>query len=285
LFSYRKKSALTQKESPAPGVTVVIPWCDRPELSRTLAANAGVLESAGAEVVLVNCAGDDERGSQIARNCGVRDLKYVRLPMDSFNKSAALNLGVSVSSAPILLFLDADVILDDGFFRDGLSTLASSAYVRLGTLRESQPLAGEVGCQLLKCIYSLEIVTTFHSARIETSQFDFTDGSRSAPGIVLSLRADFLEVNGMNSDLTGWGWEDLDLLVRLQLRTRRPEATAGSGLHLTHNNSLRSSSEPHKADYLNFARCITNYKAGYWLGTCSDDIRTLKPRISVEIFR
>src|SRR5215471_13126016 len=108
------RKACSAPQHTAPAISVIISWCNRPEVARTLAANAPVLKSAGAEIVLVNCAGDHATAKRLITESGARKLQCMHLPMAEFNKCAALNLGVSISRAPILAFLDADIHLDLG---------------------------------------------------------------------------------------------------------------------------------------------------------------------------
>ncbi len=41
------------------GLSILIPWADRPELAQTLSANAQVFAALEAEVLVANCGGDD----------------------------------------------------------------------------------------------------------------------------------------------------------------------------------------------------------------------------------
>jgi len=65
------------------------------------------------------------------------------------------------------------------------------------------------------------------------------DCRRPAPGMLIARRADLISVGGMNSDLSGWGFEDLDLLIRLRRRGVRL-VPCGDGIHLTHGDDKRN---------------------------------------------
>ena len=100
---------------------------------------------------------------------------------------------------------------------------------------ESRVQYEDAASELEELVYSIKLsVRGGREASVETNRVRFSDGSRSAPGIVMLAREHFLEVAGMNSDLQGWGWEDLDLLVSLQLALSLRQQQAGAVVHLTH---------------------------------------------------
>lgn len=120
-----------------------------------------------------------------------------------FNKSLALNLGVSLSKSPQFLFCDADVMVTS-------STLNQLA---------QRTRSGEA--------FMIENVVETEDASV-----------RAGPGIISVARSDFLRVGGYNSALTGWGYEDRDFIERLNLSGCTVSAL-GSAFHMSHSNALR----------------------------------------------
>jgi predicted glycosyltransferase involved in capsule biosynthesis len=103
---------------------------------------------------------------------------------------------------------------------------------------------------------------------------------------MMLAREHFLAVGGMNADLSGYGWEDRDLLLRLQFALGLEERSAGSVLHLSHKNEAQHPAwqDRQKSEHLNFVACFTNYRAGHYAGTYYDDVSVWKEKMSVEDF-
>ena len=120
--------------------------------------------------------------------------------------------------------------------------------------------------------------------RIETNRREFRHGSRGGPGLIALRRQDFLAVDGMNSDLRGWGFEDVDLVARLQLCELGPRVAVGGALHLSHDDSLRSTAGAARArsEQHNFAVCLANYRLGHLRGTFTDDVQTCAETIEIR---
>jgi hypothetical protein len=84
----------------------------------------------------------------------------------------------------------------------------------------------------------------------------------------------FISVGGMNSLLTGWGWEDNDLLIRLQYLSGRPAKQLGSATHMSHTDDSRLIRRGSKAasERANFQMALASYMCGHWQGTMKDDV-------------
>lgn len=267
----------------APELSIVIPWCDRPEIGTTLRENRPVFASAGVEVLVVNCGGDTARLRQALDGLLFEGLRCVEVAPPRFNKSLALNLGVFAAAAPRLFFLDADVVLKEDFLAQARGILDNECFVTVDRVYESARAGMKREGRLTELVHSITLAGPGDlRAQVETNRVRFDDGSRSAPGLVMLSREDFLRVGGMNSDLEGWGWEDLDLLVRLQFVLRLEHRRAGAAVHLTHGDEARSFSAESRVanEQLNFAMCLENYRLGHFYGTYGDDVATWKERLA-----
>ncbi|MFO7562934.1 MAG: glycosyltransferase [Enhygromyxa sp.] len=266
-------------------LSIVIPWANRDELGRTLRANAALARAHGFELVVVDCGGDPGRCEAALAAAGV-PVTLVEVPTDGFNKALALNLGAHAAAGEALMFLDADVILDEGWISDALAALAEGAFVTVARVRESQPAADPVGGQGLRAIAHVVELETEAGAivRVETNRQEFGDQSRGGPGLIILRRADFLAVDGMNSDLLGWGWEDVDLVARLQLTETARRVCLGSALHLSHGDELRAidAGDRHRSERNNFGVCLANYRLGHLRGTFNDDMQSCLEFIEVR---
>jgi glycosyltransferase involved in cell wall biosynthesis len=264
-------------------LSVIIPWRDRPEIATTLRENSAAFSARDLEVVVVNCGGDAAQLRAAAGGARLDRLRFIELEGAGFNKSLALNLGVYAARAPRLFFLDADVTLKGNFLAEALGLLDSECFVTGERVFESAAAAGDEESQLEEVAQLVRLVAAGgREACVETNRARLRDGSRSAPGLVMLSRQHFVEVDGMNSDLHGWGWEDLDLLVRLQLALGLRQRQAGAAVHLTHGDEVRYFGGRTRAEseQTNFSACLENYRLGHFYGTYADDVATWKERVA-----
>ena len=260
------------------GLSIVIPWANRDELARTLAANAARVGGREVEFVVVDCGGDEGRCHAALRRAGV-PVTLVEVPTEVFNKSLALNLGVHVARFDKLLLLDADVILDAEGLEPALASVSLETFVTLARVRESRPRPDPIAGGALSSLAHLVELVGVDGRRVlvETNRLHFdAGGGRGGPGLVVLRREHFVAVDGMNSDLRGWGWEDVDLVARLQLSGTAERLARGSALHLSHGDELRSRAgeERQASEHANFAVCVANYRLGHLSGTFGDDVET-----------
>lgn len=269
--------------SGAPELTVVIPWRNRPELAASLAHNLPRLAPFRAEVVVASCAGDPDRLREALAGHASPALRVLEIPSPAFSKGLALNLGADAARGRHLFFLDTDVLLDEGFLALALPRLDGRSFVTVERVYESKPAARTEAPGLREIAWSVELVGRGgRKARVETNRMRFHDGSRGGPGLILLEREHFLGVDGMNSDLEGWGWEDLDLVARLQLALGLKRRPVGRAVHLSHGDEVRDFAGRSRAasEQENLAVCLANYRLGHFAGTCADDAATWRERVT-----
>jgi glycosyltransferase involved in cell wall biosynthesis len=265
-------------------LSVIIPWRNRPEIETTLSANTRIFAAHELEVIVVNCAGDAQQLSTALSHINIPNLGSIELQPDKFNKSLALNLGVYAARAPYLFLLDTDVIFRDDSIPAALNLLETDAFVTIERAFESAPHSSPEDSEIMEVVQSLRIVATGQrEASVETNRLRITDGSKSAPGLIFLARRHFIEIGGMNSDLQGWGWEDIDLLLRLQLGLGLAHRQVGSVTHLTHGDEVRYFGEfGHQSEQFNMAMCMENYKVGHFWGTYHDDVATWSAQLKTH---
>ncbi|KIG18520.1 hypothetical protein DB30_00205 [Enhygromyxa salina] len=266
-------------------LSIVIPWANRDELAHTLLANAPQLARYGAELVVVDCGGDPGRCLAALERAGV-PVTLVEVPTDGFNKALALNLGVHAASGDALMFLDTDVILTGDWLADALAAVEAGSFVTVERVRESAPSPDPIPAgELQSLAHIVEFVTAAGEViRVETNRRQFADASRGGPGLICLRRDHFVSVDGMNSDLLGWGWEDVDLVARLQLAGVAPRLAMGEALHLSHDDSVRVVNGGARAhsERNNFSVCVANYRLGWLSGTFADDVQTCAALITTR---
>lgn len=269
---------------PSTSLSVIIPWCDRVELEHTLTVNAPLFARHEVEVVVVRCAGD-ERWLAAALARVPHPITWVDVPADGFNKALALNLGVHAARGEHLFFLDADVVLHEDFVADALGQLAGGRFVTVDRVLESSPppRPPHEPSALEALAHAVGLVTADgRTVWVETNRVRFEDGSRSGPGLIVLSRSTFLAVDGMNSDLLGWGWEDLDLVARIQLAGVAERRALGRVTHLTHGDHQRAGAARGESERDNFAVCLANYRLGYHRGTYEDDVTSCADAIEIH---
>lgn len=95
------------RPSATPVLSVIIPWCDRPEIAATLAHNRAQLSRSGREVIVVSCGGEPGELGRLLEPLAWPGPRSVHVPTPAFNKGIALNLGVWAARAATLFLLDA----------------------------------------------------------------------------------------------------------------------------------------------------------------------------------
>ncbi len=258
-------------------VSIVIPWCNRAEIAKSLAKNAEWLAATQAEVVIVSSACDINRLRELIAPCGYPGIRLLHIDgVEHFNKPECLNIGASFSRTDWVLTLDADIILSADFLETGLQAIAGQN--RFATVKEVAELGPEIrllpsdphGAIVERIITTQVVHENGHTASIEYSVDKH--GTRSGVGLVLVKREHFIGVQGLNSGLRGWGYEDFDFQIRLQLGRGLERVSLGQAQHVTH--------PPTSTAALSHARNIAiawhNYSEGKLEGTLNSDVTRLK---------
>jgi N-terminal domain of galactosyltransferase len=258
--------------------SVIIPWKDRPEVRRCMEENLRYYPPEQCEVIVVNCGGNAEalRSVLVELPANVRS---VSAHHHGFNKCFAQNVGAWAAVGETLLLLDADVVLEADLPQLAAEVMGPNGFMTVASVRESDapnPPAGEIAIEIA---HQLEItVAGGRAIRLETNRTQPLAGVRSGPGLLAVRRRHYLAVGGANSALLGWGWEDLDLIARLQLELGLARVQAGSVLHLSHPDSARivQGLSRTESEQDNFLTCLANYAAGLFQGTYARDIGSLE---------
>jgi len=254
-------------------LTVVIPWCDRPAISDTLRLNRPLIGEH--ELIVVNVGGDRDILMRAVNDADLADIRVVHLTGTAFNKSFALNVGLHLASHDACMMLDADIRLCEYDFVAAVEKVDDGAFVTLDRVvaEKDQVGLGRSGLAAVRHRVALDFADG-RTIEVETSAL-FNDGNaRSGPGILLASTSRLREIGGYNSAFIGWGWEDVDVIVRLQQHGLRRESH-GLGWHLSGSDAAAEPSGTTKRDseLRNRALAFRNYAAGQFLGTLENDVR------------
>jgi hypothetical protein len=247
---------------------VLIPWADRPQLEVSLRQNVPWLAQHGVETVIVNAGGDYDRLIGIVGSAPMLDVVAVNLPGATFNRSLCGNVAALVSRGKYLFLMDADIVLMSDIFSEAFDDLQSgSRFVAISRIRESTPRRPQAWPGLAEIICTTELLLADGARAVLRARYS-PRGVRGGDGLVLVAREHFVGVGGLSSDLTGWGYEDTDLQLRLQLLLGLVRCEAGEVIHLTHDAD-RNMDQWRQ----NRSRCFKSYARGEYGGTFERDAR------------
>ncbi len=264
-----------------PLFSALIPWGDRADLVESLPRNGSLFERHGVEIVIVNLGGRFETLREIVRASGVPNVVTIDLPVtrvaphspvtwSEFNRSLCLNVAAMASRGQYLFMMDSDIVLQTDLFPESREHLATGTrFVSMERLIETNPKPPrndgvDLSCFLAEVIETRELVTK--DGRRAVLRERCYSGLRGSDGILLVRRDHMQAVGGMNSMLSGWGYEDSDFQMRLQLLLGLERIEVGTALHLTHPSGRNDASWQR-----NRLICARNYCAGEFHGTWDQD--------------
>jgi|SRR5471032_148367 len=268
-------------------LSIIISWRDRDELGRALPALRAAARAAGGDVTVVNYSGTDQLLMPMLGEPGP-DLHVVTVAdQQYFNKAAAQNIGAAHARHPVLFFCDCDIIPEPEQVADLARRLHAGGdqFATLAGVRESE-INSRGARHVVSFGYELRIRTADgRQLRIVDNEEDGQDGTRQAPGLLLVRREDFLAIEGYNSDLHGWGWEDQDMISRLTLGRGLERINEGYALHLSHDDHARTAFYPKMASRWEsrdrmFRKALANYDDANFLGSYQRDVAALMPHAS-----
>ncbi|HEX8561047.1 MAG TPA: galactosyltransferase-related protein [Pyrinomonadaceae bacterium] len=266
-------------------LSIVVSWRDRAELGGALPGLLATAREVDGDVTVVNFGGSPE---MLRAQLGERapEVRVVEVRgQEYFNKSCAQNLGAAHTTGALLFFCDCDIVLEPGDVKHlaGLLTTRPGTFGTLAGVRESQTNS-RGGKHIVRFGYELLIVTADgRRLSIVDNEEDANDGSRQAPGLLMARRADFLSVNGYNSKLHGWGWEDQDMISRLTLGAGLERVVHGHAVHLSHDDHARVSNYPvadrwESRDRM-FRQALANYDEANFRGTYDLDVERIASQV------
>lgn len=272
-------------------LSIVVSWRDRDELQQALPSLLNTAEEMQGDLTIVNFGGSDmELKRQLGAQASYLNVVTV-LEETYFNKARAQNIGAHRTRQDVLFFCDCDIILCPGTIRSAVEQTsgATGLFVTLAGVRETE-INSRKARNVVRFGYELNIkVASGAELRIVDSEEDANSGTRQAPGLLLVRRSDFLAVNGYNSRLHGWGWEDQDMIARLTLGRGLRREVCGYGLHISHDDQARVSRYPLVASRWEsrdrmFRQALDNYDRGDFLGTYLNDINeNIEPTLPLPV--
>jgi hypothetical protein len=260
-------------------LSTIITWRNRPQIEASIASLIELGRRFDGEVVVVDMGGDAAR---LSAHLGDRAaaVRVVRIAAEEFCKPIAQNVGAARSRHPLLFFCDCDVVLDVEAMVDLVEAIRADpdAFGTVAEVAESDPSQLRRG-QIRTFGYQLSItMTNGRALQIVDDEPDPSRPARRAPGLLVVRRAHFLEVNGYDANLRGWGWEDQDMIARLTLGAGLHRISRGSAVHITHDDGSRVAEYREKDQWAtrdrSFRHALANYDRGSFLGTYARDAQS-----------
>lgn len=270
-----------------PTISILIPWCDRPEVGVALARHSKEFDAISAEVLIVNCGGDPRCLREALATIRVNEVRILHLSDARFNKPLALNIGAVFSRSARLFLLDADVILEPNILTDALHLVGETRFVTIARVDESDQ-SSESPEETTVWVERIEIAddkTITMKRRMGKRRI--TTNKREGSGLVLLTKEHFTSIRGMNSEMLGCGWEDIDFLLRLMAALSLEKVSIGRATHLTHGDGIRYFAGETKADSRarNLAIAFERYSRHDFFGTLKEDEARWKHRVVETVWR
>ncbi|ARN77650.1 glycosyl transferase [Nonlabens spongiae] len=149
------------------------------------------------------------------------NVKHVWHEDRGFRRSAILNKAIAQCDADYIIQSDGDCILHHSFVDDHLRHSAANTYLHGSRVNIQKELADKI---LESQQYNLNVFSqgikkrmrALHLPVLSTMNKAEQFLSKKIRGCNLSYwRKDFLNVNGYNEDIEGWGKEDSELILRM----------------------------------------------------------------------
>lgn len=244
---------------------VVIPVSERPEVAATLFS----LFSCGSlvrKVIVIDASQSGAHASELSGLFPGEDrLVLLSRPRAIFSKSVALNAGLSYCEAEFVLVSDADVVWSGATIAAMYAKLEGAAhFCHVSHVEETD--RGDITVKRKGYSYRLEF--DGKEPQLTILRRVIRPARREGPGLVLARLSDWHHIGGYVEGFKGWGWEDMDLLIRAELLGRQI-TRAGRILHLSHSDQRRQSRsgiDPVSSRNANIAMSLRRIAAGNHLG-------------------
>ncbi len=256
-------------------VSVLIPcWSRRVDFAATFSLNVREMDGEVSEILIITIPDDLEFIRSVIRDVKLKKRSSLRIRVLACRteklptKGRLLNVGIAQCTGLKVICLDCDIVLP----RRTIASMRGSAgqgnvtyLAKLSTNRKG----AETEVQVIRNIFEVAL-SDGRSARVERSAIYQRDNARSAPGVVCTERQHLIEVRGYNGDLAGYGWEDIDLLIRMGIKTGCAISATGEAVdradRKNENEQGRLLSESQ-----NYQSCLANYCLGIFDGSLEAD--------------
>jgi glycosyltransferase involved in cell wall biosynthesis len=148
-------------------------------------------------------------------------IKHIWQEDQGFRKSLILNKTIANCSADYIIQIDGDCIIHKDFVKDHISRAEEGLFLYGSRVNIKK---GSLSTIFKNKVHQFSFLSVYIGKRTRNLRIPFLrDRYKSSPlfsnkvrGCNISYwRKDFLEVNGYNEDMEGWGREDSELILRI----------------------------------------------------------------------
>ena len=175
------------------------------------------------ELLIADDGSNEETTNLIEKYKGefATKVKHIWQEDNGFRKSAVLNKAIAATDAAYIIQIDGDCILHSHFIKDHLAGAKKDCYL-FGSRVNIKPEAVATVLKGGKCkfsIFSSDIKNKSRNFRVRIFR-DMYKGqdkfSSKTRGCNISYwRKDFIDVNGYDETMEGWGREDSEFVLRM----------------------------------------------------------------------
>jgi len=160
------------------------------------------------EIILLDCGSDK---SFVPKFNEIRDrfqIKGIQLESHGWNKSYALNRGIESTSGKYILVSDVDMIFEKNYIAACIEIITSNSLQALYCCSMDSPEGSIVG--------EIDLAKDYNELKKACSPRVGAPGFPYGVGILFAPKELVLRVNGYDEFYKLWGFEDIDIVRRLQ---------------------------------------------------------------------
>ncbi len=174
--------------------------------------------------IIIADDGSDERTKEVIeayQKIDKVEIVHIWHPDDGFRLSTIRNKAIAKARYSYIVQIDGDIVLNRHFIQDHLAVAEEQCFIRGTRSHITQPFVQETLKQrkINFRFYSKGVKNRFNALRIPFLSWIVTKKKLSGKNIkgcnMAFWKKDFIEVNGYNNALTGWGHEDEELATRM----------------------------------------------------------------------
>jgi len=268
-------------------ISFIIPcWGDRHEFEKCFMDN---LKNIGSNVAEIIIGTDNQTAISIKSilkktisSFSDNALPSIRLIVvfGKVNKSLILNICYKISRSKNILFCDCDVIIPLDTLRKmyNHSENGDIAYIEKVHNIDIDNTIIDKNMSTISSIKNLIKITANNGASVtvEKNAIFPSESARSGPGIIAINREFFKIADGYNSKLEGYGWEDIDLMIRVGLVSHAQIKPTGIAHERRNIPDRKTLDRRLLSDSRNYQNCLANYCIGETKGTFTYDSTNTK---------
>ncbi|MCM4154561.1 glycosyltransferase family 2 protein [Gramella sp. AN32] len=175
-------------------------------------------------------------------------IKHIWQEDDGFKRTSILNKAIAASKADYIIQIDGDCIIHEKFVEDHLILAKDDTFLFGSRVNIKENAVAEVfQTEQTRFNFTSNKISrktrNLHVPLFRDLYTETTELSKKVRGCNLSFwRKDFISINGYNEEMTGWGKEDSEMIIRLLNSGVKGKRLRYGGIlyHIWHKASSRS---------------------------------------------